>query len=260
MSSDVDLHVLYKIANAPINPFPFPHIYVRDVFPPDYYRALREHLPPQQALRTLTSLGRVSDYPDSRLVLPLTSDEIGALPEPCRGFWRHMASWMLGPTFGQVIAQKFLECLVERFGDVRNRRFYDEALIASDTATFALGPHTGTPLKVASLRFYLPADESLAPLGTSIYVPRKPWFVSAGAEPYHLFEDFRRVATMPYLPNTLFAFPKTPNSFHGVEPISDPGVRRDLLLYDIKVTDPPELARQAPAAQPAATAPVKFSF
>jgi hypothetical protein len=167
---------------------------------------------------------------------------------------------MLGPTFGQVVAQKFLECLVERFGDVRNRRFHDEAMIVSDGTTYALGPHTDNPLKVVSLLFYLPADESLAPLGTAIYVPRTPGFVSTGAEPYHRFEDFRRVATMPYLPNTLFAFPKTPNSFHGVEPISNPGVRRDLLLYDIKVTDPPELARQAPAAQPAATATARFSF
>jgi len=66
--------------------------------------------------------------------------------------------------------------------------------------------------------------------------------------------------TMPFLPNSLFAFLKTHNSFHGVEPIQETGVRRDLLLYDIKVENPPEMARQASSAQPVATAPVKFSF
>lgn len=40
--------------------------------------------------------------------------------------------------------------------------------------------------------------------------------------------------TLPYVPNVLFAFMKTPNSFHGVEPIEEPEVQRDLLLYDIR--------------------------
>jgi hypothetical protein len=69
------------------------------------------------------------------------------------------------------------------------------------------------------------------------------------------------MATMPYLPNSLFAFVKTPNSFHGVEPIRETGIRRDLLLYDIKVQNPPELQQQATAAPKPATSPVSnFTF
>ena len=45
---------------------------------------------------------------------------------------------------------------------------------------------------------------------------------------------FERVATMPYKPNTLFAFVKTVQSFHGVERVDEPNVRRDLLFLDIK--------------------------
>ena len=56
---------------------------------------------------------------------------------------------------------------------------------------------------------------------------------------------------MPYLPNTLFAFMKTDHSFHGVEPVRGDDVRRDLLLYDIRLKA---------AAQPAAAPAVKFSF
>jgi hypothetical protein len=59
----------------------------------------------------------------------------------------------------------------------------------------------------------------------------------------------------------LFAFLKTQNSFHGVEPIQETGVRRDLLLYDIKVSNPPELSQRAPAAaQPAAVPVSNFTF
>jgi len=67
----------------------------------------------------------------------------------------------------------------------------------------------------------------------------------------------RRVLTMEYLPNTLFAFMKTPQAFHGVEPITQENVRRDLLLYDIKVV-PPQQAAQPDAA--AAGSKVTFSF
>ncbi len=38
---------------------------------------------------------------------------------------------------------------------------------------------------------------------------------------------------MPYLPNAMFAFMKTPNAFHGVEPVEGQAVR-ELLLFDIR--------------------------
>ena len=38
MTDEVSLHVVYPIVNAPIRMFPFPHICVRDVFPPEFAR------------------------------------------------------------------------------------------------------------------------------------------------------------------------------------------------------------------------------
>jgi len=260
MSSNVNLHVLYKVANAPVNLFPFPHIYVKDVFPPDYYSQLREHLPPTAVYKDLKALNRVgAGYPDTRLVMVVTPDNIQALAEPFRSFWDGLARWLLGG-FGQTVLAKFGQFLDRRFGDSRTMQFYDEALIVQDYTTYSLGPHTDSPSKVLSFLFYLPADDSLAHLGTSIYVPKDPNFTCPGG-PHHPFERFLRMATMPYLPNTLFAFLKTHNSFHGVEPIQEAGIRRDLLLYDIKVQDPPESKRQAPAAtQPAASPVSNFTF
>ncbi|MBI1965486.1 MAG: hypothetical protein HYS46_04485 [Betaproteobacteria bacterium] len=261
MSSDVSLHVLYKVANAPINEFPFPHIYVRDVFPQDFYRELRAHLPPPEAFKTLHSLGRVdSSYPETRLVLPLTGESVGALGEPYRSFWDQLARWMLNASFGPIVLSRFTPFLDLRFGDSRARKYHDEALLVQDYTAYSLGPHTDTPMKVMSFLFYLPPDDTQSHLGTSIYVPRDPGFFCPGG-PHHPFDLFNRMQTMPFLPNTLFAFMKTPNSFHGVEPIAEGNARRDLLLYDIKVENPPELAQQAPPArQPVAAPKVSFSF
>lgn len=253
--------MLYKIANAPINLFPYPHIYVQDIFPGDFYRELRAQLPPREAFQTLNAVGRVaSGYPDTRLVLPLTPQNVGQLNEPLRSFWGQLARWLLGGPFGQMVLSKFAPILDERFGDARKMEFHDEALLVQDYTAYSLGPHTDRPEKVVSFLFYLPADDSLAHLGTSIYMPKDPSFVCAGG-PHHPFEKFHRVVTMPFLPNTLFAFLKTPNAFHGVEPVTEANVRRDLLLYDIKVKNAPELVRQKPGAQQTAAAPsARFSF
>lgn len=260
MSSNVNWYVLYKIANAPISPFPFPHIYVQDVFPEDFYRELRAHLPPSEAFKNLKDLGRVrAGYPDTRLVMPVTPDYVQSLAEPLRAFWGELAQWLLGG-FGQMVLSKFAPYLDQRFGDVSRMQFYDEALIVQDYTTYSLGPHTDTLHKVLSFLFYLPADDALSHLGTSLYVPKDPNFLCPGG-PHHSFERFHRVVTMPYRPNTMFAFLKTSNSFHGVEPITEANIRRDLLLYDIKVQNPPELAQQTQSSQQPAVKPAaNFSF
>jgi hypothetical protein len=259
MSSNVNLHVLYKVANAPVNLYPFPHIYVQDVFPPDYYSQLREHLPPPEVYKDLKELNRVgANYPDTRLVMVVTPENIQALAEPLRSFWDGVAHWLLGG-FGATVLAKFGQFLNRRFGDSRAMQYYDEAMIVQDYTTYALKPHTDTPRKVLSFLFYLPPDDSLAHLGTSIYVPKDPNFTCPGTAS-HPFERFERMATMPYLPNSLFAFVKTHNSFHGVEPIRETGIRRDLLLYDIKVPNPPELKQQATAAAPATPPVSNFTF
>ena len=256
-STDVDLHVQYRIANAPMLEFPYPHIYVRDIFPPDFYARLRANLPSESQLRTLTALGRVTEgYPETRLVLPLEPEHTARLEPGQRGFWEELAGWMRGRAFGQLMIAKFAAYLQYRFKDMNAQRFGDEALIVRDRTQYFLGPHTDATSKVLSFLFYLPPDASMAHLGTSLYVPKDPRFTCPGG-PHHEFELFRRVRTMEYLPNTLFAFMKTPDSFHGVEPITQPDVQRDLLLYDIKV------APQQQTAQPVAAAAgskVKFSF
>ncbi len=259
MFSGVNQHVIYRVANTPLNEYPYPHIYVRDIFPPDYYRALREHLPPAEFLATLKSLKRVRGaYPDSRVVLPLTPDNVAALPEPYRAFWEALGTWLLSGSFAEAVMQKFGPYLKQRFQGMSEVQFFNEALVVKDSTTYSLGPHTDTPAKVLSFLFYLPADESMAHLGTSIYVPKKQDFRCTG-EMHHEFDQFERVVTLPYVPNSLFAFLKTHNSFHGVEPIADAGIKRDLLLYDIKVTNPPEL-QQRPARPETAAAPAVSRF
>jgi len=257
MISDVGLHVIYKVANAPINPFPYPHVLVRDVFPPDFYREIRAHLPPRDALKTIKSLGLVTGngaFNESRWALQLEPEKIDAIADPFRSFWNGVANWLIGGEFGGLMLQKFSELLEQRLGDLRTAQFSDIGYVVQDYTRYALGPHTDAPQKVLTFLFYLPADESQSHLGTSIYVPKDPRFACAGG-PHYSFDLFRRVVTMPYIPNTLFAFVKTNNSFHGVEPVTGADARRDLLAYDIKVLNRPEVLQGIPPILAAGAAP-----
>lgn len=250
--ADPEAQLTYKVANAPIALFPYPHIFVRDVFPEDFYRELRRNLPPPAGMKSLVELGRVAgNYPAGRAVLPLTREHIQALEEPARGFWTKVEQWLVSGAFTGAVLKKFDALLAQRFQTLDAAEFRAEALVVRDGTNYALGPHTDTPAKVLSFLFYLPADDSRAHLGTSVYLPKEPDFTSAGSEPYYPFDRFRRLMTMPYVPNALFAFMKTPTAFHGVEPITDGNPERCLLLFDVK---------HRPAPPDAGAVSTKFSF
>src|SRR5580698_9239362 len=46
-------HVIYKLRNAKLNLYPYPHFYVDYVFPKDFYEALLDSLPPEEEYRPL---------------------------------------------------------------------------------------------------------------------------------------------------------------------------------------------------------------
>jgi len=254
MSSSAELHLAYRIANAQVLPFPYPHFFVRDIFPADYYARLQAMLPDPASLVPLAEARNVRGY-DERFVLDLGAESLARLDAPRREFWEGLRETLSGGAFARLLLQKFGPLVKERFG-AQPVSFYEEMLLVQDTTRYSLGPHTDSPRKVITLLFYLPHDESQEHLGTSMYVPRDRAFRCPGG-PHYPREGFESVWTMPFLPNTLFAFLKTPASFHGVETVLDPDCRRWLLLYDIY-----HHALQAPpsAPEPAAANDLKFSF
>jgi hypothetical protein len=253
MQVDVEEHVIYRIANAPLREYPFPHLYVESVFPAEFYSALRRNWPNASQLVQLDALGRVPKgaYPD-RFVMPLREKEVNTLPQEPREVWSKLAQWM-------ILSDRLLYALIDKFDShVRQRLgaelddalFTHEVLVVRDHTNYEIGPHTDAPHRLLSLLFYCPDDERYAHLGTSIYAPVDPTFRCAGG-PHYPHDRFRKIATMEYKPNALFAFLKTDHSFHGVDPIRDQNVLRDLILYDIQVQT---TAPDARAAQPEKTA------
>jgi hypothetical protein len=236
MSLEVEVALAYNAANAPIRFFPYPHIYVPDVFPAQFYSEIQRNIPDSTAMIPIEEARSVRGYKE-RFVMDLSGAQVETLPAPKKVFWMDFSKWLLSGRFMNLMLQKFGPFVQQRFKGMQGIEFADEALLVQDITKYALGPHTDSPRKVLTFLFYLPKDESQAHLGTSVYVPRDNSFICQGG-PHYRFEKFQRVSTMPFKPNTLFAFVKTDNSFHGVEPVMDPDTRRWLLLYDVYLKQP----------------------
>lgn len=256
MYSDAELQLAYKVGNVPFNMFPYPHFYVPEVFPATFYRELQQHLPDPEAMIPIEQARRLKGYKE-RFVLGLNDQDLATLPAAKQAFWQDLRSWLVGASFRQLVLTKFMPFIQQRFAGRGELVFHDEGLLVQDITDYQLGPHTDAPRKVVTMLFYLPPDESQRHLGTSLYLPRDPAFTCPGG-PHYTRDNFVRLHSNPFLPNSLFAFFKTNNSFHGVEPVADPGCRRWLLLYDIYLND----AVAAQPATPVAAAPanIRFSF
>jgi hypothetical protein len=257
MYLDAEFHTAYEFSNAQIREFPFPHFYLQDVFPADLYQKIQKNLPATSDLWPIEDKRPVKGYKE-RFVCCFDDESLSSLTSEKSIFWREFRDTYLRGVFGSFLMSKFSGSIAARFEGRTDLEFYDELLLVHDTKNYHLGPHTDSPKKVITVLFYLPSDKDHEALGTSIYLPKDPSMRCHGG-PHHKHEDFIKIKTMPYSPNSAFCFFKTNNSFHGVEKLTQEGYGRWLLLYDIYVKN---LELKTPSFDPQLTinTPVKFSF
>jgi hypothetical protein len=205
---NTEAHMLYSLRNAPVKPWPFPHFYAENVFPPDFYQDL------------LKFVRAKSDYSASEY-----GNRQFAVDSTIPGL-----EFLESPDFLKNILSIFAPQVQETFG-TNAIKVSREVRLIRDCQNYKIGPHTDAAWKLVSLLFYLPDTFAYRDYGTSIFVPRDRTFVCEGG-PHYRFDPFDKVYTAPYLPNTCFGFWKTNHSFHGVEPIPIQ-FDRDVLLFNI---------------------------
>lgn len=238
MFSDVKFHIIYNIANTQLRTYPFPHIYVREVFPDGFFAELQQNLPANDGYTVLVDSGRVGKgYSRARLSLfPADLDKANLRPAQ-RDFWRRVFETLGDGEFVACVFDRFRAQIEQRFigadGTRRGLKVWHETFLMRDLDTYSLGPHTDNTTKLVSMLFYLPKDDSAQELGTALYLPKDRSFTSEGG-PHLEFEDFDHVMTVPYARNVVAAFPKTAACFHGVEPVTGPNKQRDILFFDLK--------------------------
>ena len=202
-------HVIYALRNAPLATYPFPHFHARSALPDDYLDdLLDEHLPALTYAPNPEGKYAGREFADPRGVPGLA------------GFYCSK--------FASVVLSLFGAAFHERFPDGQPAITMDLRLIR-DSGGYKIGPHTDAPWKLVSLLFYLNGPYFT---GTSLYVPRIPGTICPGG-PHHPFEPFIEVHRAPFISGSCLGFWKTPNAWHGVEPLAPNSEQRDVLLFNL---------------------------
>jgi hypothetical protein len=236
LTSPLD-HVVERLRAAEVVLDPYPHYYLENVFPDDYYQTLLRSLPESTVYQNLFEVTDLKlDHFRHRDQRDLNEGWTATLPGEIKDFWDGFNEWFLGPDLAQAVMTSFATQLRARFGEEQSwPQVVVESQLIRHRAGYFLGPHSDLHTKLIVLLLYLAPDESAAHLGTSLYRPKDPGF-SCPNSAHYPFEDFTRVKTASYKPNSLLAFVRSDVSFHGLEPLSEKDVTtsgRDVIQYTL---------------------------
>lgn len=230
-------HVVNRLRASEVILDPYPHYYLENVFPADYYQALLNHLPAGAVYQNLYEVTDLKlDHFRHRDQRDLNEGWTATLPDELKSFWDDFDRWFLGPDLASAVLDSFVEPLRARFGAKGSwPQVSVESQLIRHRAGYFLGPHSDLYTKLVVMLLYLAPDSSAEHLGTSLYRPQDPQFRCPDSTHYP-FADFVKVKTAPYRPNSLLAFFRSDVSFHGLEPLSDQDVTnsgRDVIQYTL---------------------------
>jgi len=235
-----ELHAAYKFINSPILNFPFPHLYVENIFSENFYSEIQENLLDSKEMISMGDLYKevpgLASYKERMVVDFDRKESIEKIGKNKREFWTSFHEKM-SPNLNNIFLSKFKNFLDMRFKYLKNVSYTHSLQLVCDKKNYALGPHTDQLSKVVSVLIYLPKDRTQISTGTSIYMPKDPSKFNIDLS--HLHYDrklFHKVITMPYVPNSAFCFIKTNNSFHGVEQLEMEDTDRWSLQYNVHIT------------------------
>ena len=236
--------LIERLRSVKVESDPFPHYCLDRVFPDDYYAQLLLHLPHSDVYENLYEVTDLKlDHFRHRYQRDLNHGWTSALPADLQTFWNAFNQWFLSPELAQAVLESFAAPLRPRIGEQSSWPAVSvEAQFIRHRAGYFLGPHSDLYTKLVVLLIYLAPDDggaehrgSAERLGTSLYRPKAAGFTCPDSKHYP-FEDFTRVKTAPYKPNSLLAFVRSDSSFHGLEPLTEHDVAnegRDVIQYVI---------------------------
>ena len=205
------------IAAAAVEPRPSENFYVEDVFPPDLYREMLARLPSDEALDFIEHPDAVApDGRKTRKLLDFTEPSLNRLDARDRDFWRGMTAVFTSATLQDALAEKFRATLEAQFG-VDRPAMVATPLLYRDYPGYRIGVHPDAATKIATLQFYLPADETQIHLGTTFHERTADGFVE--------------LKTNPFKPNSAYGFVRTDGSWHSVKELGPhEAIRNSLAL------------------------------
>jgi hypothetical protein len=237
LSATIENHLLRTITRTQAHQEPFSHIYFENVFPPDVYASILEHLPDPALYTALSEYKhKRADGVSTRDVLALDDAGVAKLPPIERELWQEITRALRSIELKMAIFRKLAPDLAYRFGvaqdTVEKIVAYPKPSLYRDLDGYEIPPHPDGRAKIVTMQFYLPRDRSQVELGTALY--ERHFHPVRGLYSWH--GRFRKVKQFPFLPNTGYAFAVSNSlgrkSWHGRETVpSGIGVRNSIITF-----------------------------
>lgn len=236
-------HVLNSVKQAAVMRDPFAHFRLENIFPPSVYQTLINNFPNPEHYHEMRHKDSLrADGTSTRFMLEFHDDEFAKLCPEQAAIWSSVRDILCLPELRDLILEKFKPEIDARVlakskhlklsTDDENRPIaYPRPGLFRDTAGYQITPHPDTPLKIVTMQFYLPRDDSQESLGTSLYRPTSR--IRRALNPW--CDKYVPVKRFPFLPNTGYAFAVTQNSWHGRETIAEAfGDRYSILTFYLR--------------------------
>ncbi len=208
-----------RIETTALDREPCDHVRLEQIFDPELSRELIENLPDQELYAEQEHKDAL--LPDgryARLRFELTEENIARLADPKRSFWRGVLEDVRSPEIERAYKEKFRAALTKRFGcDPMEIETVQRPVLFKDIAGYKISVHADNLDKVITSQIYLPSDDTQVHLGTSFHRRKAD-------------RSFEKVKTLPFTPNSGYAFPVTTDSWHSVEQMKDSDRPRNTLM------------------------------
>jgi hypothetical protein len=223
-------HMVGAVTGATLERNPFCHIYVEGLFPRTFYQLMLANLPsPSDYVPLNLRLYSRKNGESTRDLFHLTTDNLAKLSLHAAGIWADVVRAATHPLLKRAVFGKLAPDLAERFGidqsAVPDIDCAYEVILFRDTDDYRIKPHPDGLNKIVTMQFYLPEDENIIDLGTSLY----------GCSNGLLGRSFHEVKRFPFKPNSAYAFAVSDSrirkSWHGRDRLTAfSGVRNTLMV------------------------------
>jgi len=239
--------MLYNLFNSQVQHYPFPHWYTQNIFPKDFFWELRKHLPDKETYTdysedSTTLYSKENTNKANKYLFNLERYNLKLLKEDQNIFWNKFLDAFSNDFFLVSILKFILPFFNQQEQqEIQKGSISLEWNLVKNSSDFILFPHTDVSLKLLSLLFYIPSSQENFQCGTTIFIPKIEKFSKDPSlkkqyltDHYLGFDLFHKLKKFPYIPNSLFGFIRTDNSFHAVEPLKEKSIERDVLHFSIQ--------------------------
>ncbi len=214
-------HIVSAVDRAQVDPRPFYHLKLAEVFPAHVYRAMLDAMPNAADYRPMHGRSKKLDLEDgthTRVKIDLFPEYIRHLPPEKLHIWRMVGAALCSEPVKNAFRRKLAPALEKRFGkDFASVGMFPIPILTRDIPGYLIPPHTDTHWKGITVQLYLPRDESNTDIGTIFHD-----VLPDGSKP--------KATQMRFAPNAGYAFAVHDDTWHSADPVHDGVKTRDSIL------------------------------